>query len=205
MSIPRPHIQIILGTTREGRRGERVAKRVFEVVRERADLSTELIDLRDWPMPLFDQPKSPASGEYTAEYQRKWAERIAKGDGFILVTPEYNHGTSAVLKNALDVIWGEWNNKPVGFVSYGGPAGGSRAVEQLRQIAVELEMAPIRVQVLIPRISSAIDANGNLNLAEWFKKDVHKMLDQLVWWAVSLKHARDNVPMPEWMRPVAKS
>lgn len=201
MTPPRPHVQIILGTTREGRRGEKVGRWFYDVARRRADLDAELIDLRDWPMPLFDQEKSPASGEYTAEYQMRWARKIDAGDAYVLITPEYNHSTSAVLKNALDVIWSEWNNKPVGFVSYGGPAGGSRAVEQLRQVAVELEMAPIRVQVLIPAIHKAFDAEGKPVNAADLDRNANKMLDQLVWWAVGLKHARGNVPYPEWMKP----
>lgn len=201
MSLPRPHVQIVLGTTRQGRRGEKVARWLFEVARRRADFTVESIDLRDWQMPFFDQAKSPAMGEYTADYQIRWARKIAAGDGFVLVTPEYNHGTSAVLKNALDAIWSEWNHKPVGFVSYGDLAGGSRAVEQLRQIAVELEMAPIRVQVLIPQIEEAFEPDGTPKKAASLEKVANKMFDQLAWWAVALKHAREHVPYPEWMKP----
>jgi NAD(P)H-dependent FMN reductase len=197
----RPHIQILLGTTRQGRRGELAGRWIARLASGLADFTSELIDLRDWPMPFFDQAKSPASGEYTADYQLRWARKIAAGDGFILVTPEYNHGTSAVLKNALDVIWSEWNNKPVSFVSYGGPAGGARAVEQLRQVAVELEMAPIRVAVVIASIDKAFDAQGEPVKREILEKNGHKMFDQLAWWAVAMKHARENVPYPEWMKP----
>jgi NAD(P)H-dependent FMN reductase len=198
-----PHLQIILGTTREGRRGDKAARWFHQVAQARADCTAELIDLRDWPMPLFDQAKSPAQGEYTADYQRRWAAKVVQGDGYVLVTPEYNHGTSAVLKNALDAIWAEWNNKPVGFVSYGGPAGGARAVEQLRQVAVELEMAPVRVQVLIPAIHQAFDAQGRPENAATLEKSANRMLDQLVWWARALAQARETLPLPDWAAPYA--
>ena len=194
-----PHLLILLGTTRQARRGENAGRWFHRVAAERADCTVELVDLRDWPMPFFDQAISPASaGEYPADYQKRWAGKIGPADGYVLVTPEYNHGTSAVLKNALDAIWYEWNNKPVAFVSYGGPAGGARAVEQLRQTAVELEMAPIRVQVLIPAIHEAFDANGEPKNGDRLRGAANKMLDQLVWWAIALKQARATVPLPKW-------
>jgi NAD(P)H-dependent FMN reductase len=112
-------IYIILGSTREGRKGEKVAKWVHSVAASRSDLDIELVDLRDWSLPFVHNADTPASGKYNVETQ-KWADKIAQADGFLIVTPEYNHGYPAVLKNALDHLYAEWNGKPVAFVSYGG-------------------------------------------------------------------------------------
>ncbi|HTX19838.1 MAG TPA: NAD(P)H-dependent oxidoreductase, partial [Bacteroidota bacterium] len=110
-----------------------------------------MIDLRDWQLPMYDEPISPVSnkGIYTNPIGRKWADKIGEADGYIIVTPEYNHGYPAVLKNAIDWVFQEWRRKPVGFVSYGN-LGGARVIEQLRQVVIELQMLPIRNAVHIP-------------------------------------------------------
>jgi NAD(P)H-dependent FMN reductase len=188
MSSDRPHIQIILSSTREGRFGETVAKWFHSVAESRQDLTTELLDLRDWSMPFFDQPMSPAGGNY-ADEAKPWAAKIAQGDGYVIVTPEYNHGYPAVLKNAMDHLYREWNNKPVAFVSYGGGAGGARSVEQLRLVAVELQMAPIRETVVIPMARAAFNEQGEpINPA--LNERANAVLDQIKWWAEALKTAR---------------
>ena len=128
MPADQANIQIILGSTREGRFGETVAKWFYGVAESREDLATEFIDLRDWPLPFFAESMGPSGGNY-AEEAKPWAAKIAEGDGFVIVTPEYNHGYPAVLKNAMDHLYREWNNKPIAFVSYGCEAGGSRSVE----------------------------------------------------------------------------
>ena len=148
--MPLPHIHIILGSTRQGRFGDRVASWFMAHADARADMSAELVDLRDWPLPFFDQPVPPMMGSYNDPLQQAWAAKVAEADGYVIVTPEYNHGYPAVLKNALDHLYAEWNGKPVGFVGYGGSGGGIRAVEQLRQVVIELAMVPIRSQVAIP-------------------------------------------------------
>src|SRR5579859_7915590 len=138
-------IQVIIGSTRKGRFSEKPAHWIFDELKKRQDVDAELIDLRDWPLPFFDESISPSQnkGTYENALAAKWAKKIEEADGFIIVTPEYNHGYSAVLKNALDYVYKEWNKKPVGFVSYGGISGGTRAVQQLRQVAIELQMVPI--------------------------------------------------------------
>ena len=141
-------IGIILGSTRPNRNGEQVARWVLEIASRRRDACFELLDLRDYPLPHLDEPLPPSFGDYQNEHTRQWAAKIASFDGFVIVTPEYNHGTSGVLKNALDYLYAEWNNKAVGFVSYGG-AGGTRAVEHLRLVAGELQMADVRQQVVL--------------------------------------------------------
>ena len=193
MSDPeKVRIQIILGSTREGRVGDRVANWFYELAVKREDLIAELIDLRDWPLPFFNEPKSPITGHYAPE-ARAWATKVVQGDGYVFITPEYNFGYPAVLKNALDHIYQEWNNKPVGFVSYGGAAGGSRAVQQLRQVVVELQMAPIRAGIVIPFARRLFEESGVIK-DEAYNARANALLDQLLWWARALKAARTERP-----------
>jgi NAD(P)H-dependent FMN reductase len=144
-------VKVIIGSTRPNRFSEKPAHWIYEETQKREGVAAELLDLRDYSMPFFDQPISPAmsGGKYANDVVKTWAGKIKDGDAFIIVTPEYNHGYPAVLKNALDSIFQEWNKKPVGFVSYGN-AGGARSVEQLRQVVIELQMFPIRNAIHLP-------------------------------------------------------
>jgi len=189
-------VKIILGSTRPNRFSDKAGVWILGEAKKKAAIDVELLDLRDYPLPFFYEPMSPAmvkDGAYPNEIAKKWAAKIQEADGFIIVTPEYNHGTSGVLKNALDYIYAEWNNKPVSFVSYGS-VGGTRAVEQLRQVAVELQMAPIRNAVHIPQHWNLLDEKGNLKneALEPFHENVKALLNQLIWWAKALKSARKN-------------
>ncbi|MEU4011415.1 NADPH-dependent FMN reductase [Streptomyces pseudogriseolus] len=139
-------IGIILGSTRPGRNGEAVARWVLDVATKRGDAEYELVDLLDYKLPHLDEALPPSMGQYSQPHTQEWARKIGSFDGFIMVTPEYNHSTSGVLKNAIDYLFAEWNNKAVGFVSYGA-MGGARAVEHLRLVAGELQMADVRAQV----------------------------------------------------------
>ncbi|MEU3410276.1 NAD(P)H-dependent oxidoreductase [Streptomyces sp. NPDC006658] len=139
-------IGIILGSTRPGRNGEAVARWVLDVATKRGDAAYELVDLLDYKLPHLDEALPPSMGQYSQPHTQEWARKIASFDGFVMVTPEYNHSTSGVLKNAIDYLFAEWNNKAVGFVSYGA-MGGARAVEHLRLVAGELQMADVRAQV----------------------------------------------------------
>ena len=189
-----PRIQVILASTRPGRFGERAAAWALDRLGARGDLAAELVDLRDYPMPFFEHPKAPAFGhrDYAPEVAR-WAEKVEAADGYLVVTPEYNHGYPAVLKNALDQVFPELNRKPIAFVGYGN-AGGARAIEQLRLVAVELELAPLRhaVHILPSVLRPAIQA------AEPFDVELLAALDDrldtaatdLVWWANALAAAR---------------
>jgi NAD(P)H-dependent FMN reductase len=141
-------IGIILGSTRPGRRGEGVAKWVLDEATKRPDADFELIDLLDYPLPHLDEPMPPSMGQYQNQHTKDWAATIAQFDGFIFVTPEYNHSTSGVLKNAIDYLYAEWKNKAMGIVSYG-VVGGARAAEHLRLIAGELQMADVRTNVAL--------------------------------------------------------
>ncbi len=185
-------ILVILGSIRPGRNGEKVYEWLKNELESLEDVEYEFIDLKDWDLPLEIGANSPKEAKYDNAVVKKWSTKVAPADGFIIVTPEYNHGYSAVLKNALDNLYNEWNNKPVAFVSYGGLVGGSRAVEQLRLVAIELQMAPIREAVYIPLIWSAFDEGNKpkeeINLTEGVKK----LIDQLLWWTKALKDARDS-------------
>ena len=139
----KPKVLIILGSTREGRLGEDVARWLMRQLSGRQDADFELADLREYRLPIYEGP----SPDHRDAAVRRWADKVAAADGYVVVTPEYNHGYPAVLKSALDHAYQEWNRKPVAFVSYGGHAAGYRAVEQLRQMALELQMVPIREQV----------------------------------------------------------
>jgi NAD(P)H-dependent FMN reductase len=141
-------IGVILGSTRPGRRGEQVARWVMDQARVRSDAEFELIDLADYPLPHLDEPLPPSMGQYQNAHTNDWAAIIGRFDGFVFVTPEYNHSTSGVLKNAIDFLYAEWNNKAMGVVSYGA-VGGARAAEHLRLIAGELQMADVRTNVAL--------------------------------------------------------
>ena len=141
-------IAIILGSTRPGRNGEAVAKWVYEVAKKRSDAEFELVDIKDFNLPLLDEPAPTIMGQYSKSHTKRWAAKIAVFDAYVFVTPEYNHGTSGALKNAIDFLFAEWNNKAAGFVSYGG-ASGARVVEQLRLNLAEVQMATVRNQVLL--------------------------------------------------------
>ncbi len=181
-------IGVILGSTRPGRRGAQVADWVMEHARNRSDAEFELIDLADYPLPHLDEPLPPSMGQYQNAHTHEWAARIAQYDGFIFVTPEYNHSTSGVLKNAIDYLYAEWNNKAVGFVSYGA-VGGARAVEHLRLVAGELQMADVRQQVALSMMTEfenfSVFKPGDYNVPA-----LNTMLDQVVAWSAALAPLR---------------
>jgi NAD(P)H-dependent FMN reductase len=183
-----PRIGIILGSTRPNRNGEQVARWVLEVASQRQDAEFELVDLRDYPLPHLDEPLPPSMGQYANDHTKQWAAKIASFDGFVIVTPEYNHSTSGVLKNAIDFLYAEWHNKAVGFVSYGG-VGGARAAEHLRRVAGELQMADVRQQVALSLITEfenfSVFKPADYNLAA-----LNTMLDQVIAWSNALAPLR---------------
>jgi len=190
-------ISVIIGSTREGRFSEKPARWVFENLRRRGGVEARLLDLRDFPMPFFDQaltPAMPGRAPYHHEVVQRWTAEIAAADGFIFVTPEYNYGPSAVLKNAIDWVYPEWNRKAAAFVGYGS-AMGARSVQQLRETMIELQIAPVRSSVHIPVATLWAHYQGgdvDKGLAE-LETPARKMLDDLLWWTQALKLARTNV------------
>ena len=187
-------ISVIIGSTREGRFSDQPANWIAQQLRQRDGIDVRLLDLRDFPMPFFDQPMPPAMPgrpPYANEVVQKWTAAIAQSDGFIFVTPEYNYGTSAVLKNAIDWVYPEWNRKAAAFVSYGGSAG-IRSVQQLRETAIELQLAPVRSSVHVPAAVLWAHFQGGdvgAGLAE-LADPAAKMIDDLLWWTAALKTAR---------------
>lgn len=181
-------IGIILGSTRPNRNGEQVAAWVHQNASERDDATYELVDLRDFPLPHLDEPIPPSMGQYQNEHTKKWAEKIASFDGYVIVTPEYNHSTSGVLKNAVDYLFAEWNNKAVGFVSYGA-VGGARAVEHLRLIAGELKMADVRQQVSLA-LNSEFENYSVFKPGAYQLPQLSALLDEVVAWSTALATLR---------------
>jgi NAD(P)H-dependent FMN reductase len=141
-------VGIITGSTRPNRKSLDVARWVLDLARKRGDADYELVDIKDFELPLLDELLPPSLGGYQQPHTQRWAAKIASLDAFIFISPEYNHGIPAALKNAIDFLFAEWNDKAAGFVSYGG-AGGARAVEQLRLVLAELRVATVRTQVLL--------------------------------------------------------
>ena len=183
-------VGIILGSTRPNRNGEAVAKWVEQQVKDRNDASYELVDLKDFNLPLLDEPIPPSQGKYTQPHTKKWAAKVASLDAFIFVTPEYNHATSGALKNALDFLYAEWNNKAAGFVSYGS-AGGARAVENLRLIMAELQIADVRAQVMFSLFTDFKNFSEFAPDAR-HEPELNTMLQQLVAWGEAMKTVREQ-------------
>jgi NAD(P)H-dependent FMN reductase len=181
-------IGIILGSTRPNRNGEQVARWVYDIAAQRSDAEYELVDLRDYPLPHLDEPLPPSMGQYQGEHTKAWADKIGSFDGFVIVTPEYNHSTSGVLKNAIDYLYAEWANKAVGFVSYGG-VGGARATEHLRLVVGELQMADVRQQVALSLLTE-FENFSVFKPSDYNTAALDTLLDQVVAWSTALAPLR---------------
>src|ERR1700722_15467913 len=202
-------IAVIVGSTRPGRVGESVAKWVYEVANKRSDAEFDLVDIKDFNLPLLDEPMPPSIGQYSQQHTKTWAVKIDSFDGYVFVTPEYNHGISGALKNAIDFVFREWNNKAAGFVGYGG-AGGVRAVEHLRlgiaggaggaarggpaaeplrRVMAEVQVGTVRNQVALSLISD-FENYTKFKPAAHHEKSVNQLLDQLIAWSGALRTLR---------------
>ncbi|HEY3559481.1 MAG TPA: NAD(P)H-dependent oxidoreductase [Kribbella sp.] len=181
-------IAIIIGSTRPGRYGEAVGRWVNERAATRTDAQFELVDLLDHPLPHLDEPVPASGGQYANEHTKAWSKTIDRYDGFVVVTPEYNHSIPGPLKNAIDYLYAEWNNKAIGFVGYG-VVGAVRAVEHLRLIAAELQLASVRSQV-------ALSFHHDFENFATLKPQPHQeaalddLFDQLVTWSNALRTVR---------------
>jgi len=184
-------IKVIVGSTRANRFSEKAAEWIFDEAKKRTDLDVELLDLRDYPLPFFEEPMPPglAKDGYTNPDVVRWRDKVREADGFIICTAEYNHGYPAALKNALDYVYFAWSRKAVAFVAWGG-AGGTRAVEQLRLVAIELDMVPTRFAVHIP--NPWFIQNIDQIKTEENQRSAVALLDHLTWWASALRIARES-------------
>jgi len=179
-------IAIIIGSTRPGRKAEAVAKWVYEIAQKRSDAEFELVDIKDFNLPLLDEPLPPTLGQYTHQHTKAWSAKIASFDAYVFVTPEYNHGTSGALKNAIDFLYHEWVNKAAGFVGYGGATG-----ENLRLVMGELQVADVKAQVGLSLFTD-FENFSVFKPAPQHEKSVTSMLDQVIAWGGALKTLREK-------------
>ena len=184
-------IAIIVGSTRPGRFGIQPAQWLFEQTKSRKDAEYELVDLKEFNLPLLDEPKSALSGEYSQEHTKRWSAKIAPFDGFVFVTPEYNQSTSAALKNAIDFLYHEWVDKPVAYIGYGAAGGGARAISHLRGIAAQTRMFDILDSIMIHNYYLNLDENGKYKFDDKQAEQADAMLTELVFWAEQMKKARE--------------
>jgi len=182
-------VGIIVGSTRPGRKAAAVANWAYDILKSRKDAEFEVIDIEDYKLPLLDEPVPPSMGQYSKGHTKKWSAKIDSLDAYIFVTPEYNHSTSAALKNAIDFLFREWNNKAAGFVGYGG-AGGVRAVESLRLVMGEIKVADVRTQVILS-LYTDFENFTTFKPHEHHDKAVHAMADEVVAWGGALKRLRE--------------
>jgi NAD(P)H-dependent FMN reductase len=184
------NVAIILGSTRPGRLGEAVAQWVHDIASRRTDATFELVDVKDFDLPLLDEPVPPSRGQYSQPHTLKWSAKIASFDAFVFVTAEYNHGIPGALKNAIDYLFREWHHKSAGFVSYGS-AGGARAVEQLRLVMAEVRVADVRAQVMLS-LASDFESYKTFKRPAEREADVNRMIDEVVAWGTALKPLRSK-------------
>lgn len=183
-------LKVIAGSSRPGRFNIQPATWVAELAKKRNDVEVELVDLQEVNLPFLDEANPALMHKYEKEHTKKWAEKIGEADAYIMVTPEYNHSYAPVLKNAIDYLQYEWNNKPVAFVSYGSIAGGARAVEHLRGVAAEMRLFDIKEAIYLPNYWENLDKEGKYQFNDRHEKTAEGMLDTLLFWAETMKEAR---------------
>jgi NAD(P)H-dependent FMN reductase len=188
--VSKPVLQIIIASTRPGRVGLPVAQWFEQVAIGHGGFDVELVDLAEVDLPFFDEPNHPRLHAYEHQHTKDWSAVIERGDAFVFVTPEYNYGFNAVLKNAIDFLHREWQHKAVGFVSYGGVAAGTRAVQMLKQVVTTLTMVPVSASVNIPFVAQFLDDEGRVQANEMMLGGARQMLDELLPLAAALAPLR---------------
>ena len=191
MNNQRLKVAIIIGSTRPGRNGEAVGRWIYEKAKNRDDAEYELVDIKDYNLPLLDEAIPPSMGRYSNEHTKIWSTKIDSFDAYVFVTPEYNHGIPGALKNAIDFLFKEWNNKVAGFVGYGS-AGGVRAVEQLRLVMAEVKVATVRAQVQLSLFTD-FENFSTFKPHEIHVKSTNNMLDEVISWASAMKTLRTKI------------
>jgi NAD(P)H-dependent FMN reductase len=185
-------LKIITGSTRPGRKGPAIASWIAKAAEQHPEFEIELVDLAEVNLPFFDEPNHPRLQKYEHQHTKDWSARINSADAFIIVTPEYNYSYTAPVKNALDFLYNEWNHKPVAFVSYGGVAAGTRAVQALKLVVTAQKMMPVAESVNIPFFTKHIDDKGNFVPDEGLTKSADSMFAELLKWTKGLKAIREN-------------
>jgi NAD(P)H-dependent FMN reductase len=191
-----PRLNIIIGSTRPGRAGLPISDWFADRARGHGGFEIDVVDLAELNLPMLDEPNHPRLRQYTHQHTRDWSVRVAESDAFVIVTPEYNHGYSAAVKNAIDYLHHEWHYKPVGFVSYGGVAAGTRAMQQLKQVVTALRMLPLTDAVNIPFHTQFLDDDGRVEANEVMEQAADVMLDELLRVAAALRPLRESVEQP---------
>jgi NAD(P)H-dependent FMN reductase len=191
-----PRLSIIIGSTRPGRAGLPIADWFADRARGHGGFEIDVVDLAELNLPILDEPNHPRLRQYTHQHTKDWSARVAGSDAFVIVTPEYNHGYSAAVKNAIDYLHHEWHYKPVGFVSYGGVAAGTRAMQQLKQVVTALRMLPLTDAVNIPFHTQFLDDDGRVQANEVMEQAADVMLDELARVAETLRPLREAVEQP---------
>lgn len=184
------NIKIIIGSTRPARFGIQPAEWVFELAKKQMDATFELIDLQDLNLPMLDEPVPAVAFQYTKDHTKKWSKMVDETDGFIFITPEYNHGTSAALKNAIDYLAREWGYKPASFISYGADAGGARAIEHLISVTTHLRMYPQSEHLIMPNYWTQMNKDGKFQPSDEQTQQVEKIIENTIFWAKGMKPLR---------------
>jgi NAD(P)H-dependent FMN reductase len=188
--VAKPTLQIIIASTRPGRVGPSVASWFHDRAVKAGDFEVELIDLAEVNLPMFDEPRHPRFGEYVHQHTKDWSATIRRGDAFVFVVPEYNYGFNAAIKNAIDYLNQEWQYKPLGFVSYGGVAAGTRAVQMLKQVVSALNMVPMTDAVNIPFVRQFLDDAGVLQPNDVMEQAATTLLAELARWTGAVRSLR---------------
>jgi NAD(P)H-dependent FMN reductase len=191
-----PKLMVVIASTRPGRVGLPVGQWVHRRAVEHPAFDVDLVDLAELALPFMDEPNHPRLHRYVHEHTRRWSARVAAADAFVFVTPEYNHGYNAPLKNAIDYLHHEWEHKPVGFVGYGGIAAGTRAVQQLKPVVSVLRMTPLADAVYIPFVNQFLDDERRFQPTESTVAAATAMLDSLERYAAALRPLRSAQPVP---------
>ena len=188
--MSKPILQIVIASTRPGRIGLPVAQWFEQAAIQHGGFEIEMIDLAEVALPFLDEPNHPRMRKYQHQHTKDWSATVDRADAFVFVTPEYNYGFNAVLKNAIDYLHQEWQHKPVGFVSYGGVAAGTRAVQMLKQVVTTLKMVPVFASVNIPFVAQFLDDENRLQPNEIMTSSAALMLDELLPMATALESLR---------------
>ena len=188
-----PKLHVIICSTRPGRVGPAVGRWFAEFAASHDGFDTELVDLADFDLPLYDEPNHPTQQKYQHAHTKAWSKRVASADAYVFVMPEYNYSPPPSLVNALDFVYKEWNYKPCGIVSYGGASGGLRAAQSVKLQITTLKMMPMMEGVMIPMVAKLVDDSGTFTSNELIDKSASTLLDELRRWTVGLNAMRDSM------------